>query len=669
MLSMETDSALVRTIGDRCKVCFTCVRECPAKAIRILSGQAEVISDRCICCGNCIRVCSQKAKQFIDSSNDVIKILDGAVCKVACIAPSFVAEFTEVDATKLVGALRSIGFDHVLEVAFGADLVARQYRRNFHDESLRSISSTCPAIVSYIEKYHPDLTSSLATICSPMTATGRIAKRLFGNNCKTVFIGPCIAKKAEAKRAGNIGSIDSVITYSELRNIFALKEVVLSEVDGMDFDEPRGGLSTIFPIGRGFLQAAGLGEDLLNSNLISADGAKHFIEAIKGFENSDINARLVDLLCCQGCIVGPGFSTPLPLFKRREAVVEYARAKMATIDDNIWLKWMEEFEYLDLSTSFIPDDHRLPAPSQDEITRILLKMGKDAPGEELNCGACGYDTCIEHAIAIHQGLAEHEMCLPSTIDKLKTTAGELTASYDKLSQTKRALLQSEKLASMGQLAAGIAHEVNNPLGVVLLYAHLLKTQATTSAQTMDDIDMILEQAERCKTIVSGLLNFARKNKVSYRSQDIAKLLDRAESSVIVPKTVRIIKHVEPKEINADMDSDQMIQVLTNMMVNSFEAMTCGGLLSIKSYTKGESVIITIEDNGIGIDEKTLPKIFEPFFTTKQIGKGTGLGLAVAYGIVKMHRGNITAQSNSDPEKGQTGTTFKITLPMRRDSLQ
>jgi len=139
-------------------------------------------------------------------------------------------------------------------------------------------------------------------------------------------------------------------------------------------------------------------------------------------------------------------------------------------------------------------------------------MGKSAAVDELNCGACGYNTCREHALAIWKGLAESEMCLPYTIEQLHKTIDDLANSNNRLASTQEALMQSEKLASMGQLAAGVAHEINNPLGVVLMYAHLILDKYGDHTALKDDLHLIAEQADRCKKIVSGLLNFARRTR-------------------------------------------------------------------------------------------------------------------------------------------------------------
>ena len=157
---------------------------------------------------------------------------------------------------------------------------------------------------------------------------------------------------------------------------------------------------------------------------------------------------------------------------------------------------MDELRDLPLSRSFQSASQTLPNPTADEIRTVMAEMGKLGPDDELNCGACGYDTCRAHAIAILHGLAEDEMCLPFTIERLKKTVQKLDLSNTKLASTQQALVQAEKLASMGQLAAGIAHEVNNPLGVVLLYAHVLLEACEKDSSLQKDMSMIVEQADR-----------------------------------------------------------------------------------------------------------------------------------------------------------------------------
>jgi len=280
--AIMTTTCFVETLKERCRVCYTCVRECPAKAIRISDGQAEVLPRRCIGCGNCVRVCSQHAKRPASSIEEVQRLLSGPDRVAACLAPSYPAEFDDVDHRRLVSMIRGLGFDLVSEVAFGADLVARQYRELMaKQDGRRYIATCCPGIIGFVERYHPDLVEALVPIVSPMVATARVLKRFYGNGLRTVFIGPCIAKKGEAMSMRLDGEVDAVLTFVELRQMFVASGITPISVEASDFDPPRGGMGLLFPITRGMLQAARIDEDLATGDVVTASGRSNFVEAIK----------------------------------------------------------------------------------------------------------------------------------------------------------------------------------------------------------------------------------------------------------------------------------------------------------------------------------------------------------------------------------------------------
>lgn len=656
----------ITTIRERCRMCYTCVRECPAKAIRVKDGQAEVLPDRCIVCGNCLRVCSQQAKQYPDSVGDVEGLLAGDTKVVACLAPSFPAEFHEIDETLLVGMIRQLGFDYVCEVSFGADLVARQYRRLVNaEDDRRFIATTCPAVVAYVERFYPQLVSSLLPVVSPMIATARAVRRIYGKDLGVVFIGPCIGKKMEADSDHLKNDIDAVLTYGELRRMFREHGTEAEAVSGSDFDPPHGGLGGLLPIGRGILQAADLPEDLKRGEIVAVEGHAHVREAIKEFAAGDLGARLLEALCCEGCIMGAGIESRLPLFNRRRRVREYVCRREERTDPEAWRAWMQRMEDLDLVRQFSVDDRRAPNPDEEEIREILAGMGKFGLEDELNCGACGYETCREHAVAIHLGLAENAMCLPYTIEKLRGALEQVENSNQRLASAQEALAQSEKLASVGQLAAGVAHEVNNPLGAVLMYSYLIRDECPEESPLRRDIELIIEQAGRCKKIVAGLLDFARQNKVAREPTNLGELIRRAVDTLAIPPEVQIDIRFLSDSTAADVDQDQIIQVLNNLIANAVDAMGGRGMIRIDVAGDQKAAMFRVHDTGEGIPEENMKKIFEPFFTTKRIGEGTGLGLAVTYGIVKMHGGDIQVESNANPSLGPTGTTFRVTLPRLR----
>ncbi len=662
-MKQGADIPLITTIGEKCRMCYTCVRECPAKAIRIADGQAKVVAERCIACGNCVRVCSQRAKQMYDSTVEVALLLASPSPVAAMVAPSFPAEFTDLTTEKFVGMVRALGFSHVHEVSFGADLVAERYRLLLENNNgKRYIATTCPAIVAYVERYHPDIVASLAPIVSPMIALARALRAMYGPKVKTVFIGPCVAKKGELVSDTLDGEVEAGLTFIELRRMFRELGITPDKVKAAPFDPPHGGAGGLFAINRGILQAAQIGEDLADGRVVAADGRSAFVEAIDEFESGHMDAELLEVLACTGCINGPGISRRESLFSRRSKVSKYVREQLASFDHEAWQKNMERFADLDLSRSYVPDDQRIAVPSEEQLQAILQRMGKHRLGDELNCGACGYETCREHAMAIYKGLAETEMCLPYTIDQLRRTMQDLTVSKDKLAETREALMHSEKLATMGQLAAGIAHELNNPLGVVLMYAHLLREDNSENEGIQDDITMITEQADRCKKIVAGLLHFARQNKVERTLADVRDLVERAVKACPAPGNIEVSVQYEASDEPVSLDRDQMLQVLTNLIGNAYGAMPNGGKVAVRTFETESQLKISVSDTGTGISKSIRDKIFEPFFTTKEAGKGTGLGLAVTYGIVKMHSGSISVESNDDPAEGPTGATFTVSLP-------
>jgi iron only hydrogenase large subunit-like protein/nitrogen-specific signal transduction histidine kinase len=652
---------LVYTIKELCRTCYTCVRECPAKAIRIVGGQAEVIDERCIACGNCTKVCSQGAKVFLNTTDRVNKLLETDTKVAAIIAPSFPAEFSDIpDHHVLTGMIKALGFEYVAEVSFGADLVADRYKKLVSESKNFYISSDCPSIVNYVKYYHPDLVDNLAPIVSPMVAMSRVVREKYGKDTRIVFIGPCIAKKAESNE------IDEAITFTELREMFAEKNITTENCKIVDFDQPVGGRGAIFPVARGLLQTAKISDNAITGNMIAAEGRIDFQGALKEFEAGLIQNQHMELLCCEGCIMGPGLSKNGKQYNRRSLVSSYANSKMQNIDTESWQKSFDEFTDLDLSIRHKPVDPWIETLNEADVNDILVKMGKIIKKDQLDCGACGYESCVEHAIAIKKGLAEVEMCLPYTIEKLHKSVKDLALSNEKLSSMKQALKQSEKLAHMGQLSAGIAHELNNPLGVVIMYSNILLEESSSDDPVKEDLKLIVEQAGRCKKIVAGLLNFARKNQVNHQRVVLKEFVNHSLESLIIPEKVKI--NISDLTTNPDamFDPEQMMQVMTNLIKNAIDAMTEGGTINITLEDTLSDIIIIISDTGTGIKEEDRAKIFEPFFTTKGIGHGTGLGLATAYGVVKMHKGQITAESNNNPEKGPTGTTFKIILPRGKE---
>ncbi len=661
------DNPLITIVTDKCRMCYACVRECPAKAIQVVDGQARVIQPRCIGCGNCLRVCSQNAKQVRDDTERAFALLDSDAYVAAMVAPSFPAEFTDIPPGRLVAMIRALGFDSVHEVALGADLVAREYRRLLEENpDKRYITTPCPAVVSYVRKYHPRLMPYLAPVVSPMVAMARVLRHDLGPDIKTVFMGPCVAKKRASIDTTHL-EVEAVLTFAELRDMFEKRGIRPESLpDDDDFDPPRAGVGMVFPISGGLLQTADLEEDLLSADVVIAEGRNEFVETISEFDLAHADTRLLDILACQGCYAGSGMTTGETMLQRRTRISNYAKNRLAGYSEEEAAEVRdsgERYEGLDLSRRYRADEQTLGGTvTSEELEEILHRMGKFTPEDLLNCGACGYDTCLDHARAVYAGLADSEMCLPNTIEQLRTAYEELEVSHRSLEEAKEALERSGRLASMGQLAAGIAHEVNNPLATLLLHADLALEECEEGSQVREDVETIVDQANRCKRIISGLLNFARQSRVLRQPTDMAELVERTMRTAPAVDSVRVVVENNMRDPVADIDPDQMVQVLTNLYTNAQHAMPEGGLLTIVLRDDPESVTVEVTDNGTGIAEEDIGKVFDPFFSTKQVGMGTGLGLAVTHGIVKMHKGQITVKSNADHTAGPTGSTFTVTVP-------
>jgi signal transduction histidine kinase len=232
-----------------------------------------------------------------------------------------------------------------------------------------------------------------------------------------------------------------------------------------------------------------------------------------------------------------------------------------------------------------------------------------------------------------------------------------------LRETQTQLLQAEKMSSLGKLAAGIAHQINNPLAGIMLAGHLLQERHGVDPDAREELESIIENANRCREIVKDLLGFARQTRRQVAPMDLNRALERTLFLLVnqpLFHNIRIERRLQPDLPALQADEQQLNQVFMNLILNAAEAMGGRGTLAVRTRRADEDLVeFEIEDTGCGIRPEVLSHIFEPFFTTKPPGKGTGLGLSVAYGIVAQHGGAIDVRSREG-----LGTTFCVRLPLR-----
>ena len=259
----------------------------------------------------------------------------------------------------------------------------------------------------------------------------------------------------------------------------------------------------------------------------------------------------------------------------------------------------------------------------------------------------------------------------------KDEIGELTDSFNLMAssikerddqlkaRTQQKIQESERLASIGRLAAGVAHEINNPLGAILVYSNLLLEESKLQGPEEENLKKIARETIRCKEIVKGLLDFARKTKPKKELVDINNILNRVMSLVgkqALFQNIKVTKRLNGRLQTVMADKTQVQQVFMNIILNAAEAMQGKGSLTIgtKSLEGKKFIEIRFTDTGCGIPQENMKSLFEPFFTTKEESNGIGLGLAISYGIIKNHGGNIEVKS-----KVGKGTTFLIRLPAEK----
>jgi len=644
--------SVVYTVRDRCNGCYACVRDCPLKAIRVRDGVAEIMQERCIACGACISICTAKAILMQSDADKVFEMLEQEEPAIALLSATFPAALPEIRPTQMVGALKQLGFSEVMETAFGAELVCREYGRLVRENQDKVIlSSTCPAVVSFLEKFYPEILSSLAPIVSPMIAMGRVIKQRLNPDAKVVFIGPCVAKKSESEDHNVAGVIDAVLTFPELKEMFVTKGIDMASATDEPFAGPQANLGRIFPVPGGLLKIAGLHDHTLASDIFVAEGIDRTIHCLRELAEGKVAAKFMDIFFCQGCIGGPAMDNDLSLCARRGAIVAHTLdgAQPALTEDCV-----EEYSDIDLSREFTDRYTALPTPSDEEVDNVLRQINKLKPEDQLNCAACGYNSCRELAIAVCQGLAEIAMCWPYLIEKLKSTQDDL--------------LRAEKLTSLGQMAASIAHEINNPLAGVLVYTKLLsKKLAGGTASTEESLSHLAKmesEVSRCSRIIRNLLDFSRQTEPMLRLVDVNQILEQVLSMVghqAQLQNIEIVRDFSASLPHVMGDYDQLQQVFTNLTLNAIQAMPNGGTLTLHTVSVDGEIRVDIQDTGYGIPKENLGKLFTPFFTTKEKDKGVGLGLAVVHGIIERHRGRIKV----DSELGK-GTTFSVHLGVHNE---
>lgn len=522
---------------EKCNNSHACIRACPVQAITVQRNteNPEINHDRCIGCGSCLNVCAVNAVSYISSTDKTFELLASDNKVAAIVDPSISGEFPDItDYRRFVEMIRTLGFAYVNEVSFGVDLVAREYNKmikNFKGKYY--ITANCPSIVSYVEKYYPELITNLTPIVTPMTATAMVVRKKFGEDIKVVYFGPCVSAKDEALRHEGIGKVDVVLTFHELREMFKNKNVKESTVEYSDFDEPIGYLGSLYPLSKGFISAAGLNENIMESTIFTTDGKFNIMDAIDEFsQGPEVLKKHFNLFYNKGCLMGPGTTPDERKFLRKTLVIDYSKKRLKDFDKKKWEENMEFFSDLKLTRTFINDDQRIEMPSEDKIEEILKSVGKSTE-EKSSCNACGFRSCRDFAVSVSQGLAKPSTCLSYSLKNKQDFIKTLKTNNEKLRKTQHELEENHKLLKTENQKIKVQSETissllhNLPSAVVIVDDKLKIIESNSSF-----VNILGEDAALVNDVIPGLIGADLKTLLPYNVYNLFNYVLQKDENIL-----------------------------------------------------------------------------------------------------------------------------------------
>ena len=412
--------AIIDFKATKCRHCYKCVRNCEVKAIMVKDGRAEIMPDNCILCGRCLQICPQSAKTLISDLGLVKGMLARGEKVVVSIAPSYMGLLKYHTIGQVRAALMRLGFADVRETSEGAALVTEEYAQLLEAGQMENIITTCcPSVNDLIEKYYPQLIPWLAPVVSPMVAHGMMIKKQMGD-VKVVFLGPCIAKKREAQDVRHEGYIDAVLNFNDINLWLQEEDIVIEDCEDMPFVHMDPRVNRLYPVTNGVVNSVLATEKQVDHyRKFYVHGEKNCMDLCRSMIRGEITGCFIEMnMCSGGCIKGPTVNDEtISRFKVKLDMEETIQRDPVPKTET-----GPVLEAISLKKIFLDRSPKDPVPTESQVQQILAMTGKLRPDDELNCGACGYPTCREKAIAVFQKKAELNMCIPFMYEKSESFA-------------------------------------------------------------------------------------------------------------------------------------------------------------------------------------------------------------------------------------------------------
>ena len=656
--------------NDNCIGCNRCINVCSAIGACVsgeVDGKARIHVDgsKCVACGSCMDVCVHNAREYVDDTEAFFADLAKGEPISLLLAPSFKANYPD-EYESVLGGLKAMGVRRIISVSFGADITTWGYL-NYIDRYgfTGGISQPCPAVVSYIERYLPELLPKVFPVQSPLMCSAIYARKQLGMTDRLAFISPCIAKKIEIEDPHNEGLVQYNVTFDHL-----MRYVREHDIKGDPLNsEIEYGLGSYYPTPGGLAENVRwfLGDGVYIRQI---EGERHLYEwmhenASRIRENKTPFLFIDALNCEKGCICG----TAVDPEKTRtdDALYALLNIREASKRDNSGMAWSKQdtpeerlknfnlqFKDLDLQDYLRgytdrSEECRYDIPNEEEFDAIFNSMNKTTPeSRKINCTCCGYDSCIQMATAIHNGFNHKENCIYYEKTMVRELAIEKSVA-EAATQAKSSFL------------ANMSHEIRTPINAVLGMNEMILRECQDS-NIVAYSESIRSAGDTLLGLVNNILDFS---KIESGRMDIIPV-EYDLSSVLNDLVNMIQVRVDNKGLLLSLDFDPNIpkilfgdeirikQIITNLLTNAVKYTQKGTITFSVKYSEADdpeyiNMDVSIRDTGIGIKPEDLKRLFEKFSRIEEERnrniEGTGLGMSITQKLLELMGSSLKVHSD------------------------